>query len=77
MKVLTKPGVEIHLILDKKEAKWLKSLVQNPMLHSPSFNGCESYEDEEMRMLFWNACKKIEPNTYASREEKFEVDVPF
>ena len=75
MKVLTKIGVEIHLILNKEEALWLKVLVQNPWPHLSTEKDVESQKDETMRRLFWDACSKLQPH-YDSKET-FEYDVPF
>jgi len=71
MKVLTKTGVEILLILNKEEALWLKGLVQNPWPQKVA----ESQKDENIRRLFWDACSKMQPH-YDSKET-FEYDVPF
>lgn len=74
MKILTKPGKEVHLILDKEEAKWLKNLVHEPF---PRVNQvCETQENEDMRRLFWDACSKIEPS-YRKNAPGFEYDIPF
>ena len=49
--------VQIALSLDEDEAKWLKSLMQNPI-------GCSQDEedpiDEDMRMRFWDALFEID-----------------
>jgi len=55
MKTLIKKEVEITLVLNKKEAVWLRGMVQNPI-------GCD-YEDEperdsKMREVFWEALKE-------------------
>ena len=75
MKVLTKTGVEVHLILNKEEALWLKELVQNPWPYLPTKKGTESQKDENMRRLFWDACSKMQP--HYDNTETFEFDIPF
>ena len=44
----------VHFTLSEMEARWLKALVQNPIVdHESTFN-------KEMREKLWNALKDIE-----------------
>ncbi len=44
--------VKISLTLSRKEAYWLKALMQNPLTMHPDE---EPLQDREMRTMFWNA----------------------
>ena len=50
--------MEIILKLDKKEALWLKRLVQNPLIQTDNiFN--EHIEDKNMRELIFNSLEDV------------------
>jgi len=56
MKARVKKDIEITLVLNEKEALWLKGLVQNPI-------GCsyeeEREEDRDIRHSFWDTLKEV------------------
>ena len=57
-----KEFVEVELKLNKREAQWLKGLVQNPCVClkcNPEY--LESAEDSEMRREFWESLKGVRP----------------
>jgi hypothetical protein len=70
MKSLTKPGIEIHLILDVREASILKSMVQNPI------SEWEPPELEKFRRDVFEACKKLVSDG-DSFYHYLEDDIPF
>lgn len=47
MKTIIKTSIEVTLILNSKEAFWLKSITQNPLVEG------ESEDDVKMRNLFF------------------------
>ena len=49
-------NVGARLILNNDEAKWLKSLMQNPIGCSPDE---EENDDKQIRAAFWKALKDI------------------
>jgi len=48
---------KIILELTEKEARWLKSVVQNPLRGNPDE---EPEEERDMRVKFWNALSDVE-----------------
>lgn len=48
MKIDVNKTIEVIMILNENEAKWLKSIMQNPICDG------ESEKDRRMRKLFWD-----------------------
>jgi len=57
MKSYTKEELHIVLILTPSEAKWVKTLIQNP-LNVTGDPTLENPRDREMRKLFWHELSK-------------------
>jgi outer membrane protein assembly factor BamE (lipoprotein component of BamABCDE complex) len=57
MKAIKRKEIQVTLILDEEEAKWLKSLVQNPLKADTSPKAFENEDPKsaEMRKTFWEA----------------------
>ena len=54
-----KEEITIRLTLNRFEAEWLKSLMQNPIgLSDTNPHEEENEQDHMMREAFWNALKK-------------------
>ena len=55
MKAIKRKEIQVTLILNEEEAKWLKSTMQNPMMAdmSPRAHEKELPKDREMRNKFW------------------------
>jgi hypothetical protein len=47
--------IEVTLIMDEKEARWLHSLLQNPLVER---GGIEPPEDYEFRSSIWQALNR-------------------
>lgn len=58
MKSKIKQTTEIILKLDKKEALWLKGMVQNYLVAADSIDD-ERPNDKEMRKMFWDSLKGV------------------
>lgn len=54
MKVQSTRIIEVNLTLTEEEAKWLKTLMQNPLV-AQNFPGQEVPQDAEMRLRYWDA----------------------
>ena len=54
MKVSSDRIIEVQLILNEKEARWLKANMQNPLHNQDPID--ESDVDVEMREAFFTAC---------------------
>lgn len=53
MKIKKRKEIQITLILSEEEAMWLKSVMQNPIIHQKG--SVESRGNVHMRKLLWNA----------------------
>jgi len=56
MKGYSQETVKIILELDEKEARWLKSIMQNPLGLTKSE---EREEDNKIRSLFWDTLDEV------------------
>ena len=56
MKAKTKRDIEVTIVMDESEAKWLKAIMQNPFYGQTLEN--ERDIDFKNREMFWNILDK-------------------
>ena len=56
MKAKARKDIEVTIIMDELEARWLKSVMQNP-LYGETLES-ERKQDLKMRLMFWRILDK-------------------
>ncbi len=56
MKAKARKDIEVTIIMDELEARWLKSVMQNP-LYGQTLES-EREQDSKMRLMFWHTLDK-------------------